>query len=412
MDSEFSKEELREAKLIKQLYFWSFIAFGAIAPFAGIFYKKVLVTPDGVPAIKMIGYIFTVAPLIGFIASIISGYLSDKLQRGREIIAFFSGAAALTAVAVGFAGSDSIMALPLGSRFAWLFITVLIYRFAMMPINALLDSETMQFLNTSSDRKHYGKYRIWGTIGWAVATALVGWILHETGNYSLLFYIGAIAYLIFGVLGLKSSGKAKVKKINIPWKDLFGDKPFLIFLSFAFLTGVVENSTSTYLGYFFDDVMDTPFKIGLIFCFWTTFEIPVMHYSGQLIKFFGNRGLILFGLLLSAVKLYLFSLFTTETPFYWEVGAALIHGPSFAFLFLGTIDIVDRLSPKSMKATYMSLITIARYTLAASFGGLIGSMLIDQFGGAQFMKIGAVAMIFMAIYFTLFIRKVEESPED
>ncbi len=402
--SPMSPEVTQEANLLKQLYFWSFIAFGFIAPFSGIFFKKILVDAQGEPDVIKIGAILTMAPIMGFIANLVAGIISDKTQKGRHIISMLCIVSFVTALFVGFSGSPIVMALSLSDRFIFLLITVLLYRFTMIPLNSLLDSEAMQFLSKHSDRSQYGSYRFYGTLGWAVATPIMGAILWKTGNYQYIFYVGAFAYLVFAYLGFKSSGNAEVAKVKISWKHIIKNWKFLIFLVFTFLAGVVENSTSTYMGYFFDDVMDTPLKIGLIFSFWTTLEIPVMKYSKQLINFLGNRGLIVLGLLLGAIKLVLFSLFTLETPFYLQLLAALIHGPAFAFLFLGTIDIVDRMAHNTLRATYMGTTSIARNTIAGVVGGSLGAILIQNYGGAQFMRIGAVAFLLLIPFFLIFVK--------
>lgn len=400
-----------ESKLLKSLYFWSFIAFGAISPFAGIFYKRVLVLPNGEPAIKLIGYIFAVAPLIGFTSNIVMGIVSDKYQKGRLIITGLSIASAITAIVVAFSGSDIAMSMSLMNRFWVLFTAVLLYRFSVMPINSLLDSETLQYLSKHSDKNEYGRYRIWGTIGWAVVTALAGFMVSITNDYRIVFYIGALGYLIFAALGTRTKENPEVDKIKIPWDKLKNDKSFIIFLSFILIVGIIDNATATYLGYFFDDVIDTPLKIGLIFSLWTTFEIPIMHYSKKLIDKFGNRGLIIAGLVLSALKLYLFSLFTPDTPFVFEILAAFIHGPAFALLYLGTVDIVGKMAHENLSATYMSITAVARYTLAASIGGLVGAKLIELFGGANFMKMSAVATFVMIAYFIIVIKDENKENE-
>ncbi len=422
-----------ESQLLKKLYFWSFIAFGFVSPFSGIFLKKILVDSNGETDVMKIGVILSAAPIMGLLANLIAGIVSDRTQKGRHIISWLSLWTCGTALLVAIAGTNLIMSLPLLYRFIFLFVAVLSYRFSMMPINALVDSELMQFLSNHSDRSQYGTYRFWGTIGWAVATPIMGLALtialsdlgtyqigvwkivdttSEASSYATVFLLGAIAYGYFGWLSLRSTGSGVVKKIEVDWSHLKRDKTFLVFLVFAFLAGVVENSTSTYLGFFFDDVMDTPLKIGLIFSFWTTLEIPVMKYSKQLINKLGNRGLIILGLLLNALKLMMFSLFTLETPFYLQMLAALIHGPAFAFLFLGTIDTVDKLAHNTLRATYMSTTSIARYTLAAMVGSVIGAKLIDLFGGATFMQIGAGAFIMLVPIFVLFVKTEEKSKKD
>lgn len=395
----------KEAVLLKQLYFWSFIAFGMIAPFSGIFYKKVLVGPDGEPAMAMIGNVLFWASALGMISNMISSVLSDKFRNGRGIISWLCVLAFFMAILVGSAGSDFLQSWSLGQKYTYLLVSVLLYRFTMMPMNSLLDAETMQFLQKNSDRALYGTYRIWGTIGWAVATFSMGAILNYFDNYQLIFYVGAFGYLVFALLGFRSGkSQTSIQRTKLPWNKLFHDGHFVAFLVFAFIAGLIESTTSQYTGIFFDNVM-SPLRIGIIFSVWVTFEIPVMHYSKQLIAKLGVRGIIVLGLIFTSVKLLMFSYFKPETSLWFQILAALIHGPGFGFLFLGMVNMADRLAQDSMKATYMGATNVARYTLASMIGSKLGAALIDMWGGALFMRVGAVSMAVLIPVFLLLVKE-------
>lgn len=397
--------KVKESSLLKQLYFWSFIAFGAISPFAGIFYKKVLIDPSGNPDVLKIGVIFSFAPIAGLLANLLSGIIADKTRNAKYVISWLSTISAVSAVLVTISGSSYFMNKPLEVRFIVLFTTVVLYRFSMMPINPLLDSETMQFLNKSGKQEEYGKFRFWGTIGWAVVTPIVGLVLAITENYQSIFIIGSIGYIVLAYLSTKTTTEIPPKKEKIQWSIIYKDWKYLIFLIFILLVGIIDSATSMYMGYFFDDVMNTPLKIGIMFSVWTTFEIPVMHYSKTLIKKLGSTGLITLGLLLGSLKLFLFSLFTKETPFAFQLFAALIHGPAFAFLFLGGIDIVDKMSHKTLRATYMGTSSIARYTLSGIIGSYLGAILIDKFGGGEFMRISSYLYVILIPLYFIFVKK-------
>ena len=198
--------------------------------------------------------------------------------------------------------------------------------------------------------------------------------------------------------------KAEIQPTKIPWDHLKKDRAFMGFLGFAFLGGVINTSTFLYLGYFFEEVMKNPLQIGLVFGLWTLLEFPVMHYSAFLMKKFGNRWLIMTGLLLIALKLYLFSKFTIDTPFYVKLLVSLVHGPAFSLHYLGMVDYVDRHAHKDLRATYMGLLGVARSVVAGFAGGIIGALVIAQWGGASLMSYGAGAMILLSILFITVIR--------
>ena len=400
----------REGFYLKLLFAVQFVAFAFIAPFDSIVFKKALVEADGTPAIAYIGAILTIAPLIGLLANYLVGMLADKLKLGKKILSIISAVAVVAALSLGYVSSPLFIEVSLKVHFLVMFGLVILYKFMTLPLSPLIDSETFNFLNRHSDRKFFGKYRFWGTFGWAFGAPLMGLILtvfqREDGTfpYEYSFYGGALAFLVLAIVATKSHEKAEIKKIEIPWHHLWSDHLFLAFLVFAFLGGVINGSTFVYLGYFFEGVMTSPLQIGLIYGLWTLFEFPIMHFSEKFIRHMGNRWLIILGLVLIAVKLILFSAFTIETPFWQKLLASLVHGPAFALHYLGMVDFVDRHAHKDMRATYMGLLGIARSIIAGFVGGIVGAWVINQWGGAALMASGSMAMLVLAILFILFIR--------
>jgi MFS family permease len=247
-----------------------------------------------------------------------------------------------------------------------------------------------------------------GTYGWSVSSILMGVLLFFFRHDPLIFYCAALAFAVLGFASWSGiEAKPAAAPIIIPWNHLKKDILFRWFLLFIFLHGVVTTSSFTYTGYFFDDVLKTPLEIGFILGTWTIFEIPVMMFSRELIDRFGNRWLIVSGLLLSGVRLLLFSFFTLETPFVWKWAAALLQGPGFGLSQLGIIDFVDRRAHPAMRATYLSITNVARMSLASALGGILGSVLIERWGGAFLMQFCGWVTIAMIVFFALLFRRYD-----
>jgi PPP family 3-phenylpropionic acid transporter len=406
----------KERRFLKSLYFVMFLAFGSISPFAMIFFKRVLTNPDGSVAVGLIGLVVASSPIVGFIANIAVGVLSDKLGIARKLITVLSFVGAVMAIIVGLCGEAPVVGLPLEQKFTLLFLAVLAYNFAIISLEPLVTSETLQHLNKHSDRKKFGTIRIFGTYGWAIAALLMGILLTITANvgtlngaenYRIVYYAGAIAMLVLGILGIKTK-TASIKKPKILYSVIFKDTRFFRFLIFVFLEGIIMTGTGSYLAYFFDDVMKSPLQIGLVFCFWTTFEIPVLAYSDKLLKKFESKKLLLAGMLFYMLELFLFSLFTLETPFYLKFLATLMHGLAFSLHYIALMDYLDRYAHKDMKTTYLASMNIARTTLATVAGGAIGALVIANFGSTMLMRGGAIGIAFLAVFFVLFVKKPRE----
>lgn len=402
----------KQSRYLKTLFFLSFFGLGIGSPFAGIFYKHVIVNADGTPAIGLIGLLFFVTPLVSLIAGIPAGILADKFHSGKHLITFLCFGVAFFAVLVGLTGEGFTGQWGINEKFIFLFVMVLLLHFCLSPINPMIDAETLLFLNHHSRREDYGVYRLWGTYGWSVSTILMGILLFLFRHDPLIFYGLALAFAMIGSASWSGiTVRPAAQPIIIPWKHLKKDRLFQWFLVFIFLNGVVSNASYIYIGYFFDDVMKTPLEIGFILGTWTIFEIPVMLFSGKLIDLFGNRWLIVSGLLLNGVRLIIFSFFTVEMSYAGKWAAALLQGPGFALTHLGAIDFVDRRAHPDMRATYLSILNVARTSLASALGGILGSWLIKQWGSASLMQFCGWGSISLILFF-VFLGRPRGARED
>ncbi|MBN2716919.1 MAG: MFS transporter, partial [Deltaproteobacteria bacterium] len=382
---------------LKSLYFFVFIASGFVAPFSSVFFKHALLRPDGTTADDLIGWIYFFMPLIGIFANIPAGILADKLQLGRHLITFFCFAVALFTFLTGLSGSSLTAHLPLEMKFVWMFVAVMAYYMFSMPLVPTVDGEAMTYLNRIGHPESYGTYRVFGTLGWSVACILMGLTLYLVYHLPIIYYGSAIAFLLLGIVSMRGLRfRKKSALVNIPWEHLRRDRLFVLFLVFSLLSGIMWAASFLYTSYFFDDVLDNPFQMGLVFGTWTIFEIPVMLFSRQLVQKMGNRWLIVTGLLLNGIRLVLFSMFTLETAFVWKWAAATLQGAGFGMLHLGTIDFVDRRSHDNMKSTYMNIASLVRITLASAIGGKMGAWIIASYGADTLMLltgIGSIALI-------------------
>jgi PPP family 3-phenylpropionic acid transporter len=395
----------KQSVYLKTLFFLLFIGLGVSSPFFGIFYKHVLVQADGTPAIGLIGLIFFVMPLVSLVANIPAGILADKFHSGKHLITLFCFGVSLFAALIGLAGEDFAHGWTANGKFIYIFVLLFFLNGLFFPIMPMLDAETLLFLNKHFRREFYGAYRVWGTYGWSVSSILMGVLLFYFRHDPLIFYCAALAFAVLGFASWSGiEAKPAAAPIIIPWNHLKKDILFRWFLLFIFLHGVVTTSSFTYTGYFFDDVLKTPLEIGFILGTWAIFEIPVMMFSRELIDRFGNRWLIVSGLLLSGIRLILFSFFTLETPFVWKWAAALLHGPGFGLSQLGIIDFVDRRAHPAMRATYLNIATVARMSLASALGGILGSVVIERWGGAFLMQFCGWVTIALILFFVFLIR--------
>jgi PPP family 3-phenylpropionic acid transporter len=395
----------QQAIYIRGLYFLLFIGIGAGSPFFSAFFKHVLVNADGSPNTNLIMTIYIFLPYIGLIANPASAVISDRFGLGKRLITFTCIAGAILCVCLAQTAESWTAAWTVHAKFLVIFPLMLLSSFFIQPLNTLVDAETMRFLNRHSNRERYGTFRLWGTFGWSVSCIVMGWLVSVSDHEALIFYGSAFGYCLVAVATIKGlQVKPSAQPIKIPWNHLKKDTMFQWFLAFVFIEGIISIACYNYMAFFFDDVMHSYFYMGLIFGTWTILEIPAMMYSHKLLQWIGNRWLIVVGMGFNALRLILFSRFTLETSFTEKFFVALLQGPAFAFTFNGFMDFVDRQAHDHMRATYLSLMNIARLTVAGSLGGLFGGMIISAWGTSALMRTGGIVIGVLAVFFLIFVR--------
>jgi PPP family 3-phenylpropionic acid transporter len=368
---------------LKTMYFVLFIGLGCAMPFSSLFLKRIIVDENGVPVIRLIGIILSALPFVGLAGNLTSATIADRLRVGRKIIAINCFAASIVALLLAQCAEPWTAGWGLGALFAVIFILMAVSNFMTTPLTGLMDAETLHHLADHGGRARYGTFRLWGTFGWSVSTISIGFIMTRANSLSMIYYGAAFGYILLGVIAFRSVSRMSIKPMKtISLRHLAGNRRFQMYLLLMFIYGTVYNASFTYVAYFFDDVMKSFWQMGLVFGTWTAFEIPVMIWSRRLVQRFGSRRLIVFGLLCIIARLFLFSLFTRQTPFVLKFAAALLHGPAYGFVQIGSIDFIDRHAHESLRATYLGTVNMVQTTFGTVAGALLGGWIIGAWNSS------------------------------
>ncbi len=394
---------------IKLLYFMLFLAFGMSSPYSAIFYRHTLTRPDGTTDLNLIGLIYAAMPFVGLVTSMCAGVVADALRLGRRLITICCFGASVFSFAIAWGVGDLALHWSLAAKFSLLFALLAAMTVFNSPVGSLLDAETLRFLNTENRREDYGSHRLWGTLGWAVGTPIMGWLLMKFPP-AIMFYAMSVGSFLMGIASI-GGVEATLKRTREPiqWNRLLKDKTFLLFLIFLFFYGMVMSATSNFFSYFFEDVMHSSFETGIIFCVWTFLEIPIMYWGAKLVSKFGPRKLLLAGLICGIVRYILFSFFTIDTPFVYKFLASLVHGPAFGLTFLGLMHFLDQRAHQTMKATYVSISSMVQGSFAASLGGWLGSVIMGSFGGRGMMLFSALTFAGLFVFILVFVKLPAET---
>ena len=367
----------------KALYFFIYAAMAALLPFLTLYYERLDLSG------YQIGILAAIPPLITFISAPLFGFLADFTQRPKMLIGV-----SISSVALG------IFLLTIADNFVGLIMAVFVYAFFFAPILPIVDRSV---LNVLEDRKdQYGKQRLWGAVGWGLIAPVAGWLVDQGGLF-WAFYASAAIFLslLFLIRFIPSSTIFSGDSFWFGFKKIMGSWPVIFFFIIAFSGGVGLAMIHHYLFLFLDGLGASSLMMGWALTLATVSELVVMFYSDRLLRWWGPRGLLLFSLVILTFRLVAMGLVTSPE---WVLLLQLLHGPSFASLWMAGVAYVSEIAPPGLETTSQGMLTGFVMGLGSTVGALLGGFLFQGYGFST-MYLGAGIGIFLLMIGFLFANR-------
>ena len=343
-----------------------------------------------------VGGLIGIAQLVAVAAPPIWGALADLLHRRRLVLI----------LAIGLGGAIFCL-LPLSARVPVTALLVIAYyacREGVIPL-----SDGLAFAHLGKRRETYGRVRAWGSLGFVLSAAGMAWIGAGTpGRMYLLF--GAYALFCIGqiVLALVLPDSWAEKHETGKTRTAFPFRTILRPSAAAFVFAAFM-ARATMMGYYslFSLYLRDRFGVqgvGYLWALGPIAEIPVIFFSGWMIRRIGLKGLLLLGLAGVTLRLAVYARTDTLAV---VVEAQALHCLTFGAVHVASVNFVDRVFPPAFKATGQSLFA----ALVVGVGGLTGSAaagwFADRWSYATMYGVlaGAAAVGFLAA--AVFIRNSE-----
>ncbi|TCC94489.1 MFS transporter [Pedobacter frigiditerrae] len=367
------------------------------------------------------GAVFSTQSWGAIIAPFIVGIIADRYFNAEKILAIIHLAGAILLYQAYKAANVDV-----------LYPYILGYMILYMPTLALVNS--ISFNQMNDPEKEFGKIRMWGTIGWIVAGALISYVFAWDSEKSIAegllkntFLMASIASLVLGLLSFtlpktppKVDRNEKIKIGELLGFDalkLLKDKNFAVFFVSAILICIplafyyqvahpyLENS-----GIANPTVKMT---IGQISEALFLLLIPVFF------KKYGFKKTILVGMLAWSVRYLLFAFGNgNELAFMLYIGIAL-HGICYDFFFVSGQIYTNSKAGERYKSSAQGLITLATYGVGMLIGFKVAGMIYDAYkladGSVDYKMVwiipAGIAFVVFLIFALLFNDKTKPEPE-
>ncbi|MDA8234626.1 MAG: major facilitator superfamily domain-containing protein 6 [Clostridia bacterium] len=371
--------------LLKLFYFIFFTTFASFLPFLPLYLREI-----GLESGK-IGVIMGIGPLVMLLAQPVWGMVSDYLQKRILVLR-------LTLLA----SSLATLLFPVTTEFTLIVLITVLYTFFQTPITPLADSIVLTHHEAAGGS--FGKVRLWGSLGFALAVVVMGLWLQTTELKNMFTAVASLYLASFLVtLGLREHKKAGRQKLTGQVKDILTNKRFLLFLAYSCLVQLTFAAYNTFFGLLFTSLGGTTYTLGLAWFIAAISEIPVFLYSRTLLLRFGSRKLLVFAGLIFSLRWFFFSLVQSPVQI---IFFQVLQSLSFGVFYFSAVNYVNHIVPSQLRSTGQSLFAALGFGLGATLGNFLGGMMVDQVGlSAMFMASGFLCLA--AVVGFVATRKVE-----
>lgn len=344
-------------------YFLYFAAAAALIPFIVLYYQYLGFTG------AQIGLLAGMAPLIAMVGAPLWTNLADRTGRHRLILSCTM--AGVIAV---------VLLIPTLNALLPVALMISLYSLLGSPIVSFSDSATMHMLG--DERNQYGRVRLGGTFGWAMAAPLAG-LLVERNGLPMAFWayaaFMALALLVGQRLTFDSRSTAdKTGAARGSVHALLRNRRWVLFLAMAFMCGVGFASVNTYLFPYMQELNASAGVMGLALTLATLSELPVLFYADRLLKRFGSFGLLTLGMAATGVRLLLFAAVSAPAG---VLAFQFLNGLTFPAVWVAGVSFAHENAPVGLRATAQGLFGAMIFGIGAAVGGLLGGLLLEAVGG-------------------------------
>lgn len=349
------------------------MALGSFMPFINLYYQRM-----GMSGIQ-IGVLSALPVLVTSTTVMIWGGIADTRHWHNRILRINLILAA-----------GAILLLSTASSFQALIPFVVAYALFNSPLVPLLDSSALEI--AESKKRTYGDVRVWGSVGWSISTLLVGVIIQQF-NIKWLFYSYVIVMLVTFVISLFLPVKTQVLRSSLArgMKDLLMNVPFIVFLISIFLAALTLGAANSFFSIYLDSIGTGEGGIGLGWAISSLSEIPVMLYSGYLLKQIGSGGLLKIAFITFIIRWMLYSFISTPSL---AILVQALHGLSYATYLIGSVTFVNERTPTGMSTSALSLLNLVSFGAGSISGSLLGGYIYQVAGIAWlFRSLSLIALV-------------------
>ncbi len=361
-------------------YLFYFAALGALVPYWSVYLKSLDFS------VAEIGELIAILMATKIIAPNVWGWIADNTGRRMVIVRMAS-----LFSAIAFTGVF------LGSSYWWLVGVMTVFSFFWNASLPQFEATTMSHLGEDTHR--YSSIRLWGSVGFILAVALLGWLLEARGESILPL---AISLLFFGIwlssLMVPESAAGHLPLDQEPLRKVLSRPVVVSLLLVCFLMQASHGPYYAFFSIYLEDYGYSPSHIGQLWALGVAAEIGVFLMMTRLLPRFGPRRLLLVSLGLTSLRWLLIAGFAESVGVI--VFAQTLHAASFGLYHVVAIYLIHSLFTGAHQGRGQALYSSVSFGAGGAIGVLASGYLWISIGPESMYLFAAVLSLsaFIVVY--------------
>ena len=378
----------------KLFYFFHYFAVGIAGPYLSVFLYQKNYTGG------QIGLILGVLPIAGLVFQPVWSFLSDILNKRRLLLLIGCLGSGVAFLGIGWAGT---------------FIVTLAFAifFSVMraPIMSISNAVVLEHLEATGEQEKYSLVRLWGSLGFAVSSILMGSIFLDRIQVYFSWSVAGVLFLLGAIsLFLPEKGEGFEKTRINGVRFLAGNVNFIIYLAGSVFIGMTLGVYNNYTTLFLQSIDTSSLLIGIIVSLQAFLEVPMMMAVPFFLRYLSMQKIILIGAAALPVRWLLY--YFIKQPG-WILPTQLINGVAAVSFFVVGVSFVDRLVSQEWRATGQGLYSSAMMGVGSGVGVYLAGRVLERFDIPSIWMLnffaGLVGLALLAVAFQRLEKSTEQS---
>jgi PPP family 3-phenylpropionic acid transporter len=353
------------------LFFFAYYGYvGVFSPYASLYFAD-----KGMSATQ-IGVLMSLMQVMRIVGPNWWGWVADHSQK-RVLVLRLTGFGALIACCGLF----------FGQTFAHFFIV-------MIAINTFTSaqgplSEALMLSEMRGDLTHYGRLRLWGSVGFIVSVTVTGQLLDWYGVGLVPWAAVALFALVcVASLQMRESPQSHPRHDVPSVRALLRRREVAAFFVSTFLMIAAHASLYVFYSLYLAQIGYSKTVIGLMWSLGVVAEIVFFFYQAPIFRRFGVQKLMLASLILAVLRFLLIG-FGAQSLLLLLL-AQVLHAATFGVHHSASVATLQRWFSGPLQARGQALFISISYGLGGTLGGLLLSACWDAYGATVVYAIAAL----------------------